>query len=375
MLKATQTLLRTTNAFIPNTKVVYETINQHKYSRIANASYYFKNQAKVKKSFNEMPELSGFVLDKLLSNHEASVFVNEYSKEVVVCYRGTSSLKDVGTDLMVLTSTTNLSYRVRSSLKLMERVLRRYTRYKVVTTGHSLGGMLSRIVGNTFHLENHNFNPAESVHGMFQRQNEMTFNYRTSYDSVSVLSKNTERVMTRIGNEKNILSVHQLDNFYDKNSKRVIRDGEEMFESNKSTKVYEHSVYLGTAIDIVVAGYDIKTGINKKQRPLEIADNVTKDITPFNPVQLVIDSEDGREIDRVIRYLVDEQSFSHHDKSFMEMLFEDAERYNQQKTTDIPYEYLSHTVDVSNYHQVMGQGFISEIDRVNPHLQNRFKPE
>ena len=373
MLRTVSKAFTVANEFIPKTKTVYETIAQHKYSRFANASYYFKRQDFVKEFFNEMRETRGFQIDKELSNDEVSVFVNRITNEVVVSYRGTSSIKDVGTDLMVLTSTERLSGRVRSSLKLMEQVLRKYTGFKVISTGHSLGGFLSRIVSNSFGLESHNFNPAESIHGSFIQQNALTFNYRTHYDVVSILSKNSERVFTKMGNEATIETVHRLNNFYNKRSNRVIIDGEEMLESQKSTKIYEHSAHLGTALNVAIAGYDIQQGVKNKDRPLTIFDTLTRDILPPNPIQLAEDSETGQVIENVIRELVDEQH-EHHSKSFMEQLHDIASNYNQRTTTDTAYQ--QHSVDVSTgYREVMGQDLSEQIDRINPHRQNRFKPE
>ena len=165
MLRTASKAFTVANELLPKTKTVYESIAQHKYSRLANASYYFKRQSYVKQFFSEMRETRGFILDRELSNDEVSTFVNRITNEVVVAYRGTTNLKDVGTDLMILSSTERLSFRVRSSLKLMEQVLRKYRGFKVVSTGHSIGSFLSRIVANTFGLESHNFNPAESIHG------------------------------------------------------------------------------------------------------------------------------------------------------------------------------------------------------------------
>jgi predicted esterase YcpF (UPF0227 family) len=350
---------------------VYESVNQHKYSRLANASYYFNNQPKNQQSFSKMPETRGFVLDSRLSNKEASVFVNLGTQEAVVAYRGTSNMKDVGTDLMVLTSTTGLSKRVRDSLKLMEHVLRKYRGFKVVSTGHSLGGMLSRIAGNTFALESHNFNPAESVHGSFQDQNGVTFNYRTHYDAVSILSKNSQRVSARLGNESTLESVHRLDNFYDKNAKRVVKDGEEVFEIRKSSKIYEHTAFLGTAVDIAVAGYDLKVGIQNKERPLEIADTITRDILPPNPVQLVFDSETGDYFKSIVH---DEMKTEHHSKNFFQNIFQDIQKeYNDKYVSGSGYTAPPREVDTSTYREVMGQGVTPEIDRVNAHIQHRFR--
>ena len=374
MLKPLNNSLKILNEFIPQTQVVYESIEQHKYSRLANASYYYHNQSKNQQSFSKMRETQGFQLDKQLSNKEASVFVNQTTSEVVVAYRGTSSIKDVGTDLMVLSSTTFLSRRVRSSLKLMEKVLRKYRGFKVSSTGHSLGSFLSRVSANSFGLESHNFNSAESIHGTFQEQNVLTFNYRTHYDAVSILSKNSKRVFTKIGNESTLESVHRLNNFYDDNAKRVMKDGEEVFQTRKSSNIYEHTAHLGTVVDITVASYDIQQGVKNKERPLEIADTITRDILPPNPIQLFEDSETGEVIDSIIRDLVDEQaSYTHHDKSFIETLIQEAENYNKRTTTDIAYK--PHSIDVSTgYREVMGED-LQGIDRINPHRQNRFKPE
>jgi len=372
MLRTVSKAFTLANDFIPKSKTVYESIAQHKYSRFANASYYFKRQSFVQQFLNEMRETRNFVLDPELSNEEVSTFVNTFTQEVVIAFRGTSTIKDIGTDLLVLTSTERLSFRLKSSLKLMEKVLRKYTGFKVVSTGHSLGSTLSRIVANTFNLENHNFNPAESIHGSFIKQNEMTFNYRTHYDAVSILAKDTVRVQTKLGNQSNIESVHRLNNFYNKRANRVMVDGEEMLQSQKSTKIYEHSAHLGTALNLAVAGYDIKTGMENKERPLEIADTITRDVLPPSPIQLYEDSEDGQVVDQTIRMLVDEVSYKHHDKNTIQMLIDDAERYNQQRTTDIAYE--PHSVDVSTgYREVMGQNLSEQIDRINPHRQNRFR--
>ena len=361
------------NELIPKSKTVYETVAQHKYARLANASYYFKRQAFVKEFLKEMKETKDFQLDKEFSNEEVSTFVNLKTREVVVAYRGTSNIKDVGTDLMVLTSTERLSFRVRSSLKLMEQVLRKYTNFKVKSTGHSLGSLLSRIVSNSFGLESHNYNPAESIHGSFIKQNEMTFNYRTHYDAVSILAKDTIRVPTKVGNEATLESVHRLNNFYNKRANRVIVDGEEMLESQKSTKIYEHSAHIGTALNVVIAGYDIEQGIKNKERPLEIADTITRDILPPLPTQIFEDSDDGQVVDKVIRELVDEEH-AHHSKTFMQDLHDIAENFNKQKTTDIGYQ--EHSVDTSSgYREVMGQDLSEQIDRINPHRQNRFKSE
>jgi hypothetical protein len=56
----------------------------------------------------------------------------------------------------------------------------------------------------------------------------------------------------------------------------------------------------------------------------------------------------------------------------MEELHDIASNYNQKTTTDTGYTERS--VDVSNYREVMGQN-MSGIERINPHRQNRFKPE
>lgn len=372
MLRTASKAFTVANELIPQTKQVFETINQHKYSRLANASYYFKRQSFVREFLNEMRETRGFQIDKELSNEEVSTFVNRITNEVVVAYRGTSSIKDVGTDLMVLTSTERLSFRVRSSLELIERVLRKYTGFKVVSTGHSLGGFLSRIVSNSFGLESHNFNSAESIHGSFIEQNAMTMNYRNHYDAVSILSKDSIRVSTKIGNEATLESVHRLNNFYNKRANRVIVDGEEMFESQKSTKIYEHSCHLGTVLNVAIAGYDIEQGLKNKERPLKIADTITRDILPPNPIQLAEDSEAGQVVDTLIRQFVNEQH-EHHSKTFMEQIHDVASKFNQRTTTDTAYQ--EHSVDTSSgYREVMGQN-MSGIDRINPHRENRFKPE
>ena len=225
--------------FFTESKRVRESLKQHKYARLAYAGYEYGSPDKVKRLFGEMPELRHFELDKKLSTPEASVYYNIMTREVVVSYRGSTNLKDGKDDLMILIGKEALSMRYKQSLLLMEKVIKKYDNFHVVSTGHSLGGGISSFVSNHFHIESHNFNGAESIHGALHNDNINVFNYRTHYDFASVgnlFEKNKAhiQVQTRFSNIQNIEGIHRLNNFFDKNAVRVVKNnGDTFFESNK----------------------------------------------------------------------------------------------------------------------------------------------
>jgi hypothetical protein len=290
---------------------------------------------------DEIPETRGFVLFESLSTREASVFVNQTTKEVCVSYRGTASLRDVGTDLLILTSTTGLSARLRESFALMERVLHRFPGFKVTTAGHSLGAFLGNHVASRFQLESHAFNAAESVVGTLRPSNELSFNYRTHFDPVSVLTRNSIRVQPRLGNEHTPESVHRLNNFFDKNAKRVVRNGEEGFVSIKSTKLQEHIGQVGFLADAAFVAYDIRQFYKKKNTLLGTLDNIiTKDIMMPNPTQLVLDSPDTSDL---------LETFAQEERDRQDRL-DRARRFEE-------------TMKSMRLVQVMGQGFTPPIVR------------
>jgi len=284
------------------THVVYESVAQHKFSRLAMASYYFKKQSKVRSLLSKMDELSHFQMDDALSTVENSVFHDAVNGETVIAFRGTSSLKDVGTDIHILLSVEQQSKRFKEAEELTETVMRKCGN-NVKTTGHSLGGGLSQHVGNKYELENHNFNGAESLRRATKKSNAMTFNYRTHGDAVSVGNEvgktKTIRVSTKIGNEGNIISQHRLDNFFDDNADMVteqldgVEDGVEMLQVEKSAIISSGQIFLGEAIGAGLAIYDTVRAVRNKSDVADTIGQVADDLAPV-PTQPLYATDYGR---------------------------------------------------------------------------------
>jgi len=88
---------------------------------------------------------TGYKLDTSISTREHKVFLNPKTKKAVVAYRGTvpTRMKDIKSDLAILTGREKKDKRFKDSVKVMDRVKKRYPGYKFGTTGHSLGGQLA----------------------------------------------------------------------------------------------------------------------------------------------------------------------------------------------------------------------------------------
>jgi hypothetical protein len=353
--------------FFTESKRVQESLKQHKYARLSYASYDFGSSEKVKKLFSEMPELRNFQLDKKLSTPENSVFYNLMTREVVVSFRGTSNLKDGKDDLMILIGKEALSKRYKQSLLLMEKVIKKYDNFHVVSTGHSLGGGISSFVSNHFHIESHNFNSAESIHGALHNDNINVFNYRTHYDLASVgnlfeKNKAYTRVQTRFGNIQNAEGIHRLNNFFDKNAVRVVEnDGTTFFESNKSTSVHERMGYLGFVFDAGFAINDVRSGVLNKDSILKTLDTVVNDVMSPSIARLAMDSPDGTHIMRYIEDVGVAEVRHHEKRTFQELLDHAKEAFPRgvsdgsgYKAQDISHDSFKKDVV---YKQVMGDPY------------------
>jgi hypothetical protein len=192
-------------------------------------------------------------------------------------------------------------------------------------------------VASKFNIEAHTFNSAESVTGTFRAVKGKVFNYRTHFDPVSILAQHSIRVQPRIGNEHTPESVHRLNNFFDKNAKRVVHDGEVKLVSTKASSLQEHVGQVGFIADLAFVAYDIRQFIKKKQSFLQTADNIiTKDLMMPNPTQLVLDSPDSAGITDALT----------------EEMRQRREAFLQRRR-----------IDWSGLRQVMGEGFRTEIPR------------
>ena len=283
------------------TAMVAESVQQHKYSRLAMASYYKENPTEVTKLLSKMQETKGFELDNELSTVEHSIFHNSVTKETVVAYRGTTNLKDVSTDFVVLTSQELKSKRLKDSERVFEATAEKYGKDNVIVTGHSLGGNLSLHTAEKYGVEGHHFNPAisarqanQSYSGALAEGTAKQTIYRTHGDFVSVGGEFTEaplnnrdivRVNVRPENTGSFVAHHQLDNFYTDDG---VREGN-MITSEKATLLTAglDTISTGvTAAQLGIGTYDAIEGAKHGQDTATYSHQISEDFNPLMGINL-----------------------------------------------------------------------------------------
>tara|TARA_R110002153_G_scaffold19230_4_gene66414 strand:- start:3490 stop:5097 length:1608 start_codon:yes stop_codon:yes gene_type:complete len=362
LAKSLKPALTLTNLIVNPTKVVYETIEQHKYSRLAYASYEFGNPEAVERLFS-MKELASFELDKLLSTPEHSIFHDAFNNETVIAFRGSQRMKDVGTDMLIFMSLESVSQRFRQSLQVTKQVIDSYPASKVVTCGHSLGSGLSIVASNKYNLESHNFNSAESLLTAMKMKNEKVYNYRTHFDAVSVANtvernKSVTTVLPKIGNEKNIETAHRLNNFFDDDAQRVTNNGREMMRSEKSSVIRTGGVFIAEALGIALGAYDLYKGIKRKQPVSNTFENVIDDVSPL-PIKPLINHDSFTPYERFLANLAGSVEGNEASQNDMAEMFNNPD---ERPLTGFEESvvYMSRTPDESvDFVQVFGDGIQS----------------
>lgn len=169
------------------------------YKKIFQASY--QNPNKAKKTL----EGEGYTFDTELSTPESKVFIDARGNPNIA-YRGTHTLKDIGTDIMVgLGKTTN---RERQAKQLRQKVEEKYGK-PATAYGTSLGGKLAESSG----AKAITYNRAYGVRDIFKTAKKGDINYRNPSDIISLpsmLNKGKKPIM--VGKKTdNILFAHSVD--------------------------------------------------------------------------------------------------------------------------------------------------------------------
>jgi len=236
----------------------FETIDQHKFARLAMAAYHRENQEYVQSDlFNPMIELEGFVLDRELSTQEHSVFRNDTTKETVIAYRGTTTLSDVKTDGHIAMGREKHTARYKRSEAVFEKARDKYDG-SIAVSGHSLGGGISLHVAEKYDVEGHHYNPAISATQVFSKDhydNKTTQRiYHTEIDPVSVGAHvigdhQPRRTVNKIDNDPDH-HAHALENFFNNRATRT--DDNQNFKvrkENLKTTVERHQKHFKRLYD------------------------------------------------------------------------------------------------------------------------------
>jgi uncharacterized ferredoxin-like protein len=147
------------------------------YASMASAAY--KPEAERIASMTEqLGENHGWELMNALSHDKTSVFKNDTKKEAVISFRGTAGGKgvkefltgDLGTDLAIVAGVEGDTGRFKKSEKEFLKVVKHFQKnnpdYKIITTGHSLGGAVARHIHKKYNDlvdETHMWNAGTSL--------------------------------------------------------------------------------------------------------------------------------------------------------------------------------------------------------------------
>jgi len=216
-----------------------ESIDQHKYARLANASYDHFNGKSVhenlrKSQYDYIGDLKDFEMDDELSTKDDLVLHNAKTGETVISYRGTTDdpvgkpknfVQDWLVNGQIAGGSTHTS-RAKTAEKQAYRVIQKYGKQNLVVTGHSQGGGISHHIATKYDLEGHHYNPSINHSNVAQAgkyaNNKNAQNiYKTHLDFASPLaySKNLKKSNTTVhtvGTIKDMdspVSTHSIDQF------------------------------------------------------------------------------------------------------------------------------------------------------------------
>lgn len=178
------------------------------YVRVSDEAY--------KKPSQRSTRLGAYNLVPQLSNDEHVVYVDENMKTLIVGFRGSVNFKDFKTDLKLAMGGIENTDRFRGEKAFVEGLLQNYAGYKVIYTGHSLGGTLS--------IEMTRLNPDSKAvvfnagHTPFRkgRTKDLDIKYYSQVgDAVSNLGANSYKDVRLLddGKDRNVLQAHTLDRF------------------------------------------------------------------------------------------------------------------------------------------------------------------
>mgnify|MGYP003669771965 CR=1 FL=1 len=215
------------------TEVVKENITQHKFAKLAEASYQNFNGKDVKAFLTDakheyIPGLADFEVDNELSSLDDLVLHNSKTGETVISYRGTQVLKDWGVNAKIAFEGGQDTKRFKNALNVAAESVEKYGSDLLKTTGHSQGAGISTYISQMLGLEGHHFQPALSLKQLSQfHKGEHLLDkakqviYRTHGDLVSMNSLSskvkklfdikTVNTTADLGAEG--AKIHSLDNF------------------------------------------------------------------------------------------------------------------------------------------------------------------
>ena len=222
------------NQLIDETEVVTESIAQHKYSQLANASYTYYNSKGNAGTVHEgldssyIEDLNGFRVDADLSSRDNVVLHNSATGETHVAYRGTADrefFKDWKVNGEIAGGSTHTT-RVQEAQVQFDRVVGKYGDSNLTVSGHSQGGHVSYEMAVRNDVEGFHYNPAINSTqvrnaGQYAGNVSQQMVYKQPLDFASPLAynKNLSKSNTKLNivhnlhGKDSVIDTHSIDNF------------------------------------------------------------------------------------------------------------------------------------------------------------------
>lgn len=268
-----------------------ESLVQHKYARLAQASYDHFNgkdvEAGLKNTrYGYIKDLQSFQVDKELSTADNVVLHNPITKETCISFRGTtddfsrtkSFLSDWKTNSKIAFNPKSAenTKRFKQAFTDTEKTIAKYGKENLTIAGHSQGGNLSSLIGQRYDIESHSFQPAISVrqvnmNRVLDAPTTTSQNiYRTYLDPVSPLSMdrnirknfNVTNVATNPEVKDGVIGTHSLQQFTPE--VKAVTHG--AVEVERKTLVSSVKSGLGPALNVIGTGYAIEQDVKEDMK-------------------------------------------------------------------------------------------------------------
>lgn len=143
-----------------------------RYAILSSSSYETYQHGKYISEAMVQKLLPNFYLDKNLTDELSTTFVNKKSdgsNDVVISYRGTQTINDLGVDVFQILTGAPIEKlvgvntgRYKISQSKYEAVKKAYPNADITTTGHSLGGNQAFFIGKSNNIKSYGFNSGSS---------------------------------------------------------------------------------------------------------------------------------------------------------------------------------------------------------------------
>lgn len=174
----------------------------------------FINQEVYKSPQDRLNSILGFTLLPEFNHAQYVAYISPSNvRSIVLAFRGTAAKADIATDAALAVGQLHRTSRAREAVEVYDRIRHAYPDYRVVTSGHSLGGSLSEHVSRQRDAKSIQFNPGQGIDSLHSKGARRANRYRTGFDPVSYLGRHMATTVPQTTREP-----HGLNNFIPDNA-------------------------------------------------------------------------------------------------------------------------------------------------------------